>query len=139
MDYTPNMGSDLEMVRKSLYLEKLIRALLQHDGNPAIVGIEVGTRSGAACCRSTTVAGHGIADCCRPAVVGQAGEPYYGSVHMPNLTEVAAMAIVGIQVQQYRQRVRLLLLHVAVPLLWGMASAHPTALCVLPSPSHGFG
>ncbi len=49
MDYTPNMGHDLEMVRKSLYLEKLIRALLQHEGNPAIVGIEVRTRSAASC------------------------------------------------------------------------------------------
>ncbi len=45
MDYVPNMSAELEMVKKSLYLEKLIRALMEHGGNPAVVAIEV--RAGA--------------------------------------------------------------------------------------------
>lgn len=57
MDYVPNMSAELEMVRKSLYLEKLIRALLGHGGNPAVVAIEVRPDLGAA---ATAAVGSGI-------------------------------------------------------------------------------
>lgn len=58
LDYTPNMSAELELTKKSLYYEKLIRALLSRGGNPAVVGMEVRCTAGAggkarATCRRT--------------------------------------------------------------------------------------